>query len=240
MTGIKIKIIQILRYLRIFLQAMGLFFLVMVIVAFTTLPYWGIHWLGTSRSVLKWEPVTIILLGGGGMPSESNLMRCWFAVTAWKSFPGADLVIAMPGNTNDSLSTPALIAGELIKKGVDAGRIRYENMGRNTRAQALECSRLLNIESPVLLVSSPEHMRRAVLTFKKAGFKKINALPAFENATEASLRFEDDSLGGNRMMVPDIGNSISVRYQFWNHLKYEIIFARELMALLYYRVRGWI
>jgi hypothetical protein len=83
-------------------------------------------------------------------------------------------------------------------------------------------------------------MRRAVLTFRKAGFTRINGLPAFEDALEANLLFKDEDLGGNKLPMPDIGGSISVRYQFWNHLKYEILIARELSALGYYKVRGWI
>ena len=83
-------------------------------------------------------------------------------------------------------------------------------------------------------------MRRAVLVFKKAGFKNVNALPAFENALEADLFFKDEDLGGNKLPVPEIGNHTSVRYQFWNHLKYEILIAREMAALGYYRLRGWI
>jgi hypothetical protein len=91
-----------------------------------------------------------------------------------------------------------------------------------------------------LLVTSPEHMRRAVLVFRKVGFTRINALPAFENALEADLVFKDDELGGNKLPIPDIGGNISVRYQFWNHLKYEILIAREMTALSYYKLRGWI
>jgi hypothetical protein len=83
-------------------------------------------------------------------------------------------------------------------------------------------------------------MRRAVLCFQKAGFEKVNGLPAFENALEADLTFTDDELGGNKTGVPDVGKSINARYQVWNHLKYEILIAREIAALSYYRLRGWI
>jgi hypothetical protein len=83
-------------------------------------------------------------------------------------------------------------------------------------------------------------MRRAVLCFKKAGFEKVNALPAFENATKADLSFKDDELGGNTILMPDVGQNINMRYQIWNHMKYEILIARELVALTYYKLRGWI
>lgn len=233
------KSIYFLRILRIFFVLWGIFCLAIVVLAFTTLPFWGIHWLGTSKAVLKWEPETIILLGGSGMPSESNLMRSWFAAQAAHSFPRAKLIIAMPGELSDTMSTPLLMKKELILRGVAPQHIQFENIGTNTRAQALNCKKLLDNSQAVLLVTSPEHTRRAVLCFQKVGFEKVNALPAIESASEADLTFNDDELGGRKTKAPDVGQSIQMRYQVWNHLKYEITFAREMVALTYYKLRGW-
>jgi uncharacterized SAM-binding protein YcdF (DUF218 family) len=240
MTKSFIKNIHFLRILRIFFLAAGIFFLIMILLAFTTLPFWGIHWLGTSKTELKGEPQTIILLGGGGMPSESNLMRSWFTDKAARSFPSARVLIAMPGDTADSLSTPRLMAEELAIRGLDNKRIFFENKGTNTRAQAIYCREMLNPSEALLLVTSPEHTRRAVLCFQKTGFSAVYALPAFEHATEADLTYKDKELGGRKTIAPDVGESTSVRYQVWNHLKYEIIFAREMAATVYYKLRGWI
>ena len=240
MNKIKIKSIYFLRLLRNLLVLIGIFFSICVLLALTPQPFWGYHWLGTSKSELNEKPQFIILLGGGGMPSQSALMRSWYVEKAAKSFPNATVIIAMPGNLKDSLSTPLLMKKELELRGIDDNKIRFENEGTNTRAQALNCQRLVKMQIPVLLVTSPEHMRRAVLCFKKAGFEKVNALPAFENAVKADLSFDDDKLGGNKTFVPDVGKSINMRYQLWNHLKYEILIAREMVALTYYKLRGWI
>lgn len=240
MLKVKIKNTYFFRMLRNSLVLFGLFFLICFVLAFTTLPYWAYHWLGTSKSELISKPQTLILLGGGGMPSESNLMRSWYLEKAAKTFPDANIVIAMPGDLTDSLSTPQLIKKELELRGVQPSRIIFENKATNTRGQALNCQGIIKMQSPVLLVTSPEHMRRAVLCFKKAGFEKVNALPAFENAIEADLSFKDKELGGNRILVPDVGQNINMRYQVWNHLKYEILFTREMTALAYYKLRGWI
>jgi len=237
---IKLKNIHFLRIIRIFTLIAGIVFLLCILLAFTSLPYYGIHWLGTSKSELKWKPKIIILLGGGGMPSESNLMRSWYTALAAKSFKEAKVLIAMPGELTDSLSTPRLMKKELVLRGADEERIIYENRGTNTRSQALFCHDMLNTNDPVLLVTSPEHTLRAVLCFRKTGFIKVNSLPAFESAVEADLSFTDDDLGGNQLMIPDVGGNISIRYQVWNHLKYEIIFAREILAICYYKIRGWI
>lgn len=221
----------------------GVLFGILLILSFTSLPYWGYYWLGTSQSKLTEKPDYIVLLGGGGMPSESNLMRAFFVSRAAKESPSSQIIISIPGNPYDSASTARGVASELIEKGMDKQRILFEQEGTNTRAEALQLRQFNNENltlKSILLVTSPEHMRRAILTFKKAGFTRISALPAFENASEADFSFNDEKLGGQKLLVPDIGENTSVRYQFWNHLKYEIMIARELAALTYYKLRGWI
>lgn len=229
-----------MRILRNLAAGFGIFFLVCILFALTEQPYWAYHWLGTSKAEMKWKPEVIVVLGGGGMPSQSNLMRGWYASKAAKSFPDAEIIFAMPGDISDSVSTPVLMKKELEIRGIQAEKIAFEPAGTNTRAQALNCAKMIKPGTSVLLITSPEHMRRSVLCFRKAGFEKVNALPAFENAIEADLKFDDDKLGGNKTLVPDVGESINARYQLWNHLKYEILVAREITALAYYRLRGWI
>ena len=229
--------------LRICLLSLGGLFLLVLILSFTSIPYWGYYWLGTSKTQITEKPDYIVLLGGGGMPSESNLMRAFFVFKAAIESPESRIVISIPGNPADTNSTARKVSAELIRKGIEPDRIRFEESGTNTRSQALQLQKFNSEklqEKSLLLVTSPEHMRRAVLVFKKLGFERVNALPAFENALEADLIFKDDELGGNKLPVPDIGNHISIRYQFWNHLKYEILIARELAALGYYKLRGWI
>lgn len=234
---------RILIFLRSVLLAFGVLFFVLLALSFTTLPFWGYYWLGTSKSKITEKPDYIVLLGGGGMPSESNLMRAFFVFKAAQESPESRIVIATPGDTADINSTARLVAAELINKGIDPKRIFHEQIGTNTRMEAL-CLQQFNGEQltqrAILLVTSPEHMRRAVLVFRKAGFTRVSALPAFENALEADLVFKDDELGGNKKFIPNIGGHTSVRYQFWNHLKYEILIAREMVALGYYKLRGWI
>lgn len=234
------KNIHFLRILRIIFISSGVFFVICLVLSMTTLPFWGYYWLGNSKSELNQQPATIILLGGGGMPSESNLIRCWYTEQAAKHFKECNVMIAMPGDVSDSLSTPRLVKKELILRGILPSRMLFENNGTNTRSQAINSKKILNPTEPILLVTSPEHMRRAVLCFQKTGFEKVYALPAFENAVEADLSFNDDELGGNKTLVPDVGQSIQIRYQIWNHLKYEVLIAREIIALSYYKLRGWI
>ena len=91
-----------------------------------------------------------------------------------------------------------------------------------------------------MLVTSPEHMYRAILSFEKAGFSQVQGLPTFETSVdEDKLYFNDRDLKGNAI-VPPIGHNKQLRYQFWTHLKYEIIVIREVFALGYYKLRAWI
>jgi len=230
-------------FFRAMFVAFGILFLVFLILSFTSLPYWGYYWLGTSKSQIAKKPDYIILLGGGGMPSESSLMRIFFVHRAAVESPESRIVISIPGDPTDSLSTARMVAAELISKGIAPTRLLYEQTATNTRSEAIQLQYFNKeklTDKAILLVTSPEHTRRAVLVFKKAGFTNVSALPTFENAIEANLFFDDKKLGGTKTLVPDIGGNTEVRYQFWNHLKYEILIVRELTALGYYKLRGWI
>jgi uncharacterized SAM-binding protein YcdF (DUF218 family) len=240
MKRFSFKNIQILQLLRFIILLSGIFFLLCIGLSLTTLPFWGYHWLGTSMAKIKEKPSTIILLGGSGMPSESNLIRSWYTARAAAAFPESSVIIVMPGDTGDSTSTPQKMKKELMIRGIDSNRISFEMKGTNTRSQAIQCAALLDPTQPVWLVTSPENMRRSILCFQKLGFKKAGGLPAFENASEADFSFRDEELGGKPTILPDVGNNLQVRYQLWNHLKYEILIAREMAALAYYKLRGWI
>ncbi len=140
---------------------------------------------------------------------------------------------------------------ELILRGIAPSRIMFEDSGTNTRAQAVNIfKRISNIEqirpsplaprpSSLVIVTSPEHLYRAVLTFKKAGFLKVDGLPAFEKDVEGDLSFNIIK-PGDRNFFLNLGNNITLRYQFWSQLHYEALIIREWIALLYYKLSGWI
>jgi len=153
------------------------------------------------------------------------------------------IIVALPGDSTDSLSSPCLLRQELIMRGISKNRVIFENAGHNTRQQALNISEhagKLFVNQPIALVTSPEHMYRSILSFEKAGFANVQGLPTFESSIEENdLYFKDKDLKGNAL-VPPIGQNKQIRYQFWNHLKYEILVIRELFALGYYKLRAWI
>ena len=189
------------------------------------------------------------------MPSESGLMRCWFGAKAACHFTRARVIVALPGDVSDSMSSVSLMKKELTMRGVDGNRILFEKSGANTRAEALNVLKNitddLQTRDPsanepfivrhvsILLVTSPEHLVRAVMTFKKAGFKKVDGLPTFEKTIESDLTFVGKTIGG-RKLVYDVGNNITIRYQCWMQMNYELLVMREFFALAYYKLQGWI
>jgi uncharacterized SAM-binding protein YcdF (DUF218 family) len=241
------KIRTVLKYLLI---TMGSIATILIILAFTSAPFWIWYGIGISKAGINRPPDCIVLLGGGGMPSESGLMRTWYTARAARYFTRSTVIIALPGDTADSRSAIHLMKAELVMRGISPERIQFEDSGTNTRSQALNIingnskfeirqSSFVNRKSSILLITSPEHLYRAVLAFRKAGFLKVDGLPAFEQAIESDITFNARKLGG-RKFIPDIGSSITLRYQFWTQMNYELLILREFAAIFYYKLKGWI
>lgn len=213
----------------------------MLILSFTSLPFWGYYWLGTSAEGESLSPSYIVVMGGSAIPGNAGLMRTYYAAKAAKKFPDAKIIVALPGDTTDKQSSLSLMIDELEIRGVDQNRIGIENKGTNTRYQVLEIKdKLPSLNAPLLVVTSPDHMRRALLSFEKAGFNNIDGLPAFEKWVDFNLNFEDEDLGGRYRFLPGIGDNIQIRYRFWQQLEYELKIIREIAALGYYKLKGWI
>ena len=215
--------------------------LVMVLLSFTTLPFWANYQLGISAKTLEEAPEVIVIMGGSGMPSPNGLIRTYYGAAAALQFPEARVIIALPGDSLDPHSSLRMMGQELIMRGVDSTRICYESEGTNTRWEALNVKRrFFPTSSPVLLlVSSPSHMYRSVKTFERAGFHQVGGLPSFGRANESSLIFDAELLGGDSSM-PDVGSNLSFRYKIWTRLHLQITVLREYFAIGYYWLMGWI
>jgi len=233
---------RVVGFIKILLFISGGFFILLCVLAFTKIPFNAYYSLGTSNSNISKAPVTIILLSGNGIPSESGLIRAYYTARLAKENPQASIIISMPGVLTDSLGAPQLTARELEIRGIEKERISFENQGRNTREQAqklAEGKTAAQLNLPVTLVTAPEHMKRAVLVFRKCGFTTVSGFPTFEFSLTTDLKFKDSDLKGNKY-VPSIGNNMQFRYQFWSHLKLEVLVIREYLGLAYYKLRGWI
>jgi len=219
----------------------GTLTIILVFISFTTLPFKGIYWLGTSGLKTESTPQYIIVMGGSAMPGQSALIRSYYAAMIAKEFNEAEIIIALPGDIYDTTSSIRLMKKELEIRNINPSRIFLENEGKNTRDQALEIQKIIpSKKSSIIIVTSPEHMRRSILAFEKVGFQEVNGIPAFDAVHDFELAFNDKDLGGKNRFLPEIGDNTQIRYQFWKHLEYEIIFMREMTALFYYNLKGWI
>jgi uncharacterized SAM-binding protein YcdF (DUF218 family) len=197
------------------------------------------YYLGQSETKLNTPPAYIIVMSGGGIPSESGLMRTYMTAEIANKFTSAKVIVTMPGDYTDTLSSAYLMKKELVIRGISSDRIIFENKGTNTRSQALEVNKLMDNKLPTLIVTSPEHMYRSIKSFQKLGFTTVSGQAAFSKPAEASFLFDDQELGGNNI-IPNIGNNTQLRYQFWNHLNYQLIVYREYCAITFYKLKGWL
>jgi uncharacterized SAM-binding protein YcdF (DUF218 family) len=231
-----------LRFVRNALLICGVVFVSTVLLAMSSLPARVDRWLVNPPSTLQGDPALIVVLGGGGIPSESGLMRTYYGALAAAKYPGAEIVLALPEVVDVSSSALIRMRDELIMRGVDSDRILLAPYGANTRAQAVEVKRMMGAGSarmPILLVSSPDHLRRAVLTFRKVGFNHVGSYAALNTYDEGEYSLDPEAVD-DTLSIPSVENNLVVRYKLWAQLELCVGSLRELVALAYYRVKEWI
>lgn len=244
MRSISVFIIRCARRLVLCIKKMllitGVIATVLLALAFTDLPWWGCYYLGTSQTALHSDPDYIVVMGAGGMPGPEGLMRSYVASIAAREWPRARVIIALPtlpDYFNDSHTHR--MYREMVLRGVDSTRFLFEISGTNTRSQALGIAKMVGRHDTcsVLVVTSPEHMYRAVKVFRKAGFAAAGGAPSFEAGLDEALLLTEAERDG-QSVSPD--RLPGLRYNLWNYLKYEIDFLRETVAIGWYWLNGWI
>lgn len=206
------------------LAAAALFF-AQLFFGFHGIPRWMIRPL-----VLREDPPPrnikhIVVLGGGGIPSATGLVRTYCAWETATNHPGAHLIVSLPSDGDPATNSVGRMRDELVLRGIPAKRIRLESKALNTREQAVNVGTMLGEKKsePVLVITSGLHTKRAVLSFRRAGFTDVHGRTSREEAAEA-----------------DMGSNLLMRYAFWANLQALIDIAREGCALLVYKLRGWI
>lgn len=220
----------------------GILLAVAVFFSYTVWPYRLEARLAGAKRFTPPDTEYIVLLGGGGIPSEASLIRTYHAAQAALAFPEAKVIIALPSDASDSTSSIRLMAKELELRGVSSDRILYEDQGKNTRSQAVHIQELFfekNLMAKLLVVTSPYHMLRSVSVFEKVGFKTVGGYPAYEKANKKDSSFNPLKTGGHTY-IPEINDQPGIRYSLWAGLQKEILVLREYAALGYYKLKGWI
>lgn len=228
------------RIFKILMMALGIFTFALIMLSFTEQPFWMYYWLGTSKSEVNFSPDYIVVMGAGGMPGPDGLMHCHFAARAAKVYPESKIIIALPSSIDDIEKSEAWkMFLEITKDTISDDRFLFETKGTNTHTQAVNIGKMLanNSTLRLLVVTSPEHVYRSVLTFKKSGFEQVAGFPAFEQAFDQNLLLTEKE---KTEKLKNIDRNLNLRYNMWNYLKLEIILLREVFALGYYKIMGYI
>ena len=220
-----------------FFVVLGVVFALFLILAITPAPYYMHHNLGNDPNkdtTYVFEPQHVIMMGGAGMPSASNLMRLYF-VTGIASVLECPVTIVHPYDS----ACHADMAKFIVSQGITTG-VFYDTIGTNTRSQVLGLAENYPelLTTNLLVVTSPEHLRRTIKCFNKVGFQQVRGMAAYEGTVDFNLSLKKQKTKG-RESVPNV-ESTNLRYTFWNYLKLEIDTYREYFALLYYKIKGWI
>jgi len=231
------NVLKLFRYIIVF---MGSLALIMLILSFTPLPYRVYHWLGTHNAEPDTPPDYIVVMGAGGMPGPGGLMRSHFAAEAALIFENAGIIIALPTDTTNFYGSDAYrMFRQMMLMDIDSSRFLFETAGTNTYTQAVEIRRMLakTSDKSLLIVTSPEHIRRCLLTFRKCGFDHVGGLPTFEAAFSIDLLLTEEE---REKSVQPVDRRVDVRYNMWNYLRLQIMILREFTALGYYKLKGYI
>lgn len=207
----------------------------MVVLAFTRIPFDVHRWLGTAAGKCGSTVDMIVVLGGSGMPSGPELLRLHHAARLAVEWEQAALVVIHPG---EPLVMRSMV-DELVLRGVRLDRIDTLNAGNNTREQAVLLKARLKHPAAIAIVTAPENMFRSVRAFRSVGFAQVCGAPAWDQAMFHDFDYQHRAIGG-RAWVPDVSERPDLRYTFWNYLKLEVTCLREVAAIAYYRLNGWI
>jgi len=183
-------------------------------------------WLQVADAGTMDDPRYIVVLGGGGIPSDTGLMRTYYGARHSNSFPDATVIVALPADEVPETSSVGRMKDELVLRGVPESSILMETEGRNTHEQAEKIKAMLGpgvIDEPVHIVTERTHLRRSLLCFRKAGFSRVFGIGTLNTGAEA-----------------EIGAGTFLRYTLWTNLQLQIRVLREIIATGMYRLRGWV
>lgn len=214
------------RIIRWLWHAFAAAFVVQLLVGFFGVPAGVARWLACAAETNTVPPRIVVVLGGGGIPSESGLIRTYYAAELREKHAGLQYVVSLPSDGDPSTNSVGRMRDELVLRGVPVKSIRMEFAALNTHEQAINIAKLLGpaaLTSEVRIVTSSLHLRRSLGCFRRAGFTHARGTGAVNTGAEA-----------------DPGQGTLLRYAFWANLVSGVDCLREGCALLVYKVRGWI
>jgi uncharacterized SAM-binding protein YcdF (DUF218 family) len=177
----------------------------------------------------------IVVLGGGSstiqvdeqqldLLSDSTILRVWEGARLFHELNPPWIIVSGGADSRAGVTIPESIPMRdmLMELGVPEEQILLDTQSGNTYEQAVNLGPLLKVHSihQFALVTSPTHMRRSVATFKAQG---LDPFPA------PSRQHPDGHLTRQFPLLPNK-----------DALEMSVRTVREVMALIYYAIRGWL
>ena len=147
-----------------------------------------------------WSPEFIFVLGGGyelaaneaqDFLGTESIRRVNAASALWLKYPDASVVFSggQPGTENDRAATRhgELSSEHAISLGLVESRIIIESASENTRQHPIEALKVHGVtkNSPIAIVTSDFHLRRATGEFKKH-FTNVESFGTGDTASDLS------------------------------------------------------
>lgn len=205
-------LLKVLPPLRVAAYALGL---VHLLIASTPVLSWGVRFLAGAWNDPSGK--TLIVLAGSEIDGEflgrTSFWRAVSAARAWRE-GGFERIIISGGTLEDGLSIAARMKLYMTGTGVPAEVIDLEERSLTTRENALAvAAKLAGAPRPLVLMTSDDHMYRAIRTFRACG---INALPR---------------------PIPDAGKQLMRWPERWSVF---LRLSEEAVKIVYYRWHGWL
>ncbi len=161
----------------------------------------------------------IVVLGGGLRPNGdmgvSTRERIEYGIALFKQGLGNHLILS-GGNAVSGCTEAEKMFREALKDGIPPKMIIKESKSSSTHENAIYTRKILlqyGIDGKVILITSPYHMRRALLCFEK---EHIDVIPAPVKDSEIYI------------------------YGFYQDLRNMHLLLHEYLALFYYWLKGYV
>lgn len=228
---------MIKKILNRFFVVLGIIFTLFLVLGATSAPFYMHYKLGidpNQDTTQVFEPQHVIMMGGAGMPSAGNLMRLYYTASV-ATYYDCPVTIVHPYDSICHAKMDIFLENQGVM-----GMIIHDTIGTNTRSQVLGLAENYPelLDTKIIVITSPEHLKRTVKCFNKVGFQEVRGIAAYEGTVDFELSLQNQILKGKES-IPNV-ESTKLRYTFWNYLKLEIDTYREYFALFYYKIKGWI
>lgn len=152
----------------------------------------GVGTLPNPLPALIGPQTALVVLGFGLLPNGAlrpelvnRLQAAWLQAMAAPASP----IVVTGGNPQNGVPEAAAMAGWLIGHGIPASRILVENRSASTVQNALFSTRIMRDHGigSAVVITSPNHIRRAVTDFIVAGTRVVGAMTSPNSIVSAML-----------------------------------------------------